>query len=76
MTLDTNDLAINAGSVLDPANFQAVLLIMLNRIYDVNMAFLMTVNPEKAEQLYKMHETGNYLAPPPAILVDQESDDS
>lgn len=68
--IDGDDKAIEAGSALDPANFQTVLLIMLNRIYDVNMAFLMTVNPGKAQELYALHESGDYLAPPPSILVD------
>lgn len=64
------DNRIEAGSALDPANFQTVLLILLNRIYDVNLAFLATVNPQKAEELYAMHEAGAYVSPPPSILVD------
>lgn len=62
--------AIDAGSALDPANFQTVLLILLNRLYDVNLAFLATVNPDKAAELYRLHEQGAYLSPPPSILVD------
>ncbi len=54
----------------DPANFNTVLIILLNRIYDAQMAFLATVNPEKADQLHQLHEQGMSLAPPPAILVD------
>lgn len=57
-------------SALDPANFNTVLLIMLNRLYDLQLAFLATVNPDKAEQLYDLHASGQYLAPPPSILVD------
>lgn len=68
----TEDNRIDAGSALDPANFNTVMLIMLNRIYDVNLAFLATVNPEKAAELYQLHETGSYLAPPPAIAVSDE----
>jgi len=64
------DNRIDAGSALDPANFQTVLLILLNRLYDVNLAFLATVNPDKAAELYSMHEAGAYLSPPPSILVD------
>jgi hypothetical protein len=61
---------IDGGSVTDPANFQTIMLIMLNRIYDVQMAFLMSINPEKAMELYAMHEAGDYLAPPPAVAIE------
>lgn len=63
---------VEAGSVLDPAHFQTVQLIILQRIYDVNLAFLATVNPEKAEELYSMHEQGLYVAPPPSIRLDDD----
>jgi hypothetical protein len=68
LTQDTETQEV--GSAFDPANFNTVLLIMLQRLYDVNMAFLMTVNPQKAQELYSLHESGDYLAPPPSILVD------
>lgn len=61
------------GSALDPAHFNTVLLIQLNRIYDVAMAFLGTINPEKAAELFNLHEQGGYLAPDPAIIVPAES---
>lgn len=60
---------IDGGSVTDPANFQTILLIMLNRLYDVQMAFLATVAPDKAQELYAMHEAGENLAPPPAVIL-------
>ncbi len=66
--------AIVAGEALDPANFQTILLIMLNRIYDVNMALLLSVNPDKGAELYAMHEAGVSLAPPPAVAIDDEAD--
>jgi hypothetical protein len=68
-TEDETDGYIDGGSALDPANFQTVLLILLNRIYDVNLAFLASVNPTKAEELYALHESGAYLSPPPALAV-------
>lgn len=65
---------VEAGSALDPANFNTVLLIMLNRLYDVNLAFLASVNPQKAAELYDLHERGLYLAPPPSIALEGEED--
>lgn len=66
--------AIIGGSAFDPANFNTVLLIMLNRLYDINLAFLATVNPAKAQELYEMHERGIYLAPPPSIAMEEDDD--
>lgn len=71
----SGDNRVEVGSALDPANFQTVLLIMLNRLYDVNMALLTTVDPQQAARLYDMHEAGAYLAPPPALALEKEEND-
>ncbi len=60
------------AGAFDPENFNTVLLIQLNRLYDLNMAFLATVNPQKAQELYALHESGEFLCPPPAFAFGQE----
>lgn len=54
--------------------FQSVLLIMLYRVYDAQMAFLATVNPEYASKMHDMHARGEYIAPAPAISTSVEPD--
>jgi hypothetical protein len=73
---EAEDSDINVGSALDPANFQTIVLIMLNRLYDLQLAFLATVNPQKAEELYDLHASGQYLAPAPAIAFSDDPAES
>lgn len=55
-----------------PENFQMVLLIMLMRLYDINLALLAVDNPKKAQQLAEMHEKGLTFTPHPAFSVEEE----
>lgn len=66
----------SSNSALDPANFNTVLLIQVSRLYDVMMAFLATVNPQKAQELYDLHESGQYLTAPPALALASDDEES
>jgi hypothetical protein len=44
--------------------FQSIVVIALQRLYDVQMTMLMHMNPTKAEQLAQLHEQGRTLSPP------------
>lgn len=54
-------------SAFDPENFQMVVLIMLMRLYDINLALLSVHDPVKASQLARMHEKGLSFTPAPAF---------
>lgn len=56
----------------DPENFNTVLLIMLMRLYDINLALLAVHDPTKAMQLAEMHEKGLTFTPAPAFSVEAE----
>ncbi len=67
------------SSAFDPANFGAVVIIQLMRLYDVQMALLSCYDPEKAGMLAEMHERGLSFTPPPAFseeLSDADEEDS
>lgn len=57
------------------STFESCVLIGLNRLYDIQMSLLATVNPELADDLVSMHEQGRTLAPPAAILVEDGEND-
>lgn len=52
--------------------FQSIMIISLQRIYDAQMAMLMTVNADKARQLASLHEQGRTLAPPFAVAASED----
>lgn len=54
-----------------PENFNMVILIMLMRLYDINLALLSVHDPKKAQQLAEMHEQGLTFTPHPAYSVDE-----
>jgi hypothetical protein len=51
-------------------NVPKVVLIQLARLYDLQLAFLTTINPELAAYIGSLHEHGEFFGPDPAILVD------
>jgi len=63
---------IQPGFAFDPENFQTVLLIMLMRLYDINLALLSVHDPVKATQLADMHEKGLTFTPNPAFSMEEE----
>lgn len=76
---DDDKYAINEGDRIhtpeEPTEldeFQSILVISLNRIYDAQMAVLSLMHPEKAQQLADMHELGLTLAPPAAIYYEED----
>lgn len=62
-------------SAFDPANLGPVILIMLMRLYDINMAFLSVVNEDKAKMLVALHERGQSFAPAPSWVPYEEPDE-
>ena len=58
-----------------PENFGRVLLIQLMRIYDIQLALLASIDPNKAEQLVQMHEQGMTFMPDPAFSVEHGEDE-
>lgn len=61
-----------ARDAFAPENFNMVLLIMLMRLYDINLALLSIHDPQKATQLVEMHEKGLSFAPHPAFTVEED----
>lgn len=59
-------------SAFDPENFQPVLLIMLMRLYDLQLAWLSVVDPTKANALRELHERGLTFAPEPKLVPHEE----
>lgn len=43
----------------DPEVTQQMILLMLMRLYDVNMHLLSELNDERAEHIQKIHESGH-----------------
>lgn len=62
-----------ANSAFAPENFSAVTVIMLMRLYDLQLALLSSVNPEQAKYIVELHERGQSFAPAPAFA--EYSDD-
>lgn len=62
----------NKGSAFDPENFQMVVLIMLMRLYDINLALLSVHDPVKATQLAALHEQGKSFTPHPAFIEEED----
>lgn len=63
-------------SAFDPEVFQPVVIIQLNRIYDVLMSILAETSPrgaKMAEALNKLHEAGRFLSPPPAYSTEMDT---
>lgn len=65
--LKTENEVDEPGAVEDNTN--AVIAIQLTRIYDVLMVLLSTNDPDAARKLTELHENGEFLSSPPAIVV-------
>lgn len=63
---------VSQESAFAPENFNMVLLIMLMRLYDINLALLAVHDPIKATQLAEMHEKGLTFTPNPAFSTEEE----
>lgn len=55
-------------SAFDKENFHEVMLIMQMRLYDLNLALLSALDPDKAQALVEMHAQGMSFAPPPSFM--------
>lgn len=64
----------NSENAFAPENFNTVLLIMLMRLYDINLALLAVTDPVKATQLAEMHEMGLTFTPNPAFSVEEQDE--
>lgn len=62
-------------SAFDEQNWWPVLLIMLQRIYDLQLAMLTAINPAKAGALIELHENGHTFAPMPRFVPYEEPDE-
>ena len=63
----------SAPSAFDPENFSAVTVIMLMRLYDLQLALLSSVNADQAKYIVDLHERGLSFAPAPAFAIPEES---
>jgi hypothetical protein len=63
---------IPENSVFHPDNFSPVVLIQLARLYDVGMAFLGAIDPEKAKGLAELHARGEFMTPAPAFKTQED----
>lgn len=72
---DTSDVNVTAKSAFDPANFNEVTLIMLMRVYDLQLALLSAIDADKASLLVEFHAKGQSFCPPPAFVEYGENDE-
>lgn len=63
---------INEGSAFHPDNLEQVKLIMMMRLYDLQLALLSVYDAEKATALAAMHEEGHILCPAPAFIGEED----
>jgi hypothetical protein len=61
------------GSAFSPENMWPVLLIMMMRLYDLNLAFLSVVDEDKAQMIRTLHERGQTFAPQPKFVEYEDS---
>jgi hypothetical protein len=66
---------IPAQSAFHEKNAWPVLLIMLMRLYDLNLALLSCVDEGKAQFITELHERGQVFAPPAAFVQYEDSRD-
>jgi hypothetical protein len=64
-----------SDGAFDTENFQPVVLIQLMRLYDVQLALLAAIDPEKASTLVEMHERGQTFCPAPAFVEYEDTND-
>ena len=57
-----------------PENFSRVALIQLMRLYDVQLALLSCMDPDKAQELVNMHEQGITFMPDPIFAMEAEEE--
>lgn len=62
-------------SAFDEQNWWPVLLIMLSRLYDLELALLSAINPVKASEIVELHEQGHTFAPIPKFVSYEEPDE-
>lgn len=63
--------------MMHPDNFGPVSLILLMRIYDVQLALLADKNPALAKKLEQAHTNGDFLSPPPRMVeYEEDSEES
>lgn len=64
-------------TAFDPEVFGPVVIIQLNRIYDVLMNILAESSPRGphiAKMLAQLHESGQFLSPPPAYAYSMDTE--
>lgn len=59
-------------SALDEDSFPQVLLIQVTRLYDVGLALLAAVDPEKASLMAEGHAKGVIFSPAPSFTEEEE----
>lgn len=47
-----------------PTESELVIIALLSRLYDINMAMLATMNENRADEVYEAHERGEHFNPP------------
>lgn len=60
------------NSAFDEDSFAQVLLIQVTRLYDVGLALLSVVDPEKAKHMAAGHALGEIFSPAPAFIEEGE----
>lgn len=58
-----------------PSETELVMVALLMRLYDINMALLSHVNKQTADSIYEAHEKGGHFNPPIFIPTASETED-
>jgi hypothetical protein len=59
----------DAGTIEE--NLPVVTFIQMTRLYDVAMAILQEMSPEKATVLHELHARGDFISPAPALAPEE-----
>jgi hypothetical protein len=58
---------VEDDSMTVESNLELVTFIQLTRLYDVGLAILQEINPEKASTIHTLHTRGDFISAPPAL---------
>lgn len=57
-----------------PSETELVIVALLMRLYDLNLAILSTMDEKRADEIYEAHEKGGHFNPPVFIPSSEEVD--
>lgn len=65
-----------SDSAFSPENYNNVMLIQSMRTYDLMLALLAAMDPEKAQALVEMHAAGQTFCPAPAFVEMEDTSEA